>query len=170
MYVLSGVLEEGEGRGTEKICENNVFSPLCKQCIFIMYRPHFPDKKKSAPGRVMTQRRYRHEKYPCPSIFWKSNGDFYYGVRLLEAICKQEAFNLSGGLFLIKDKVRRAPGWLSWLSDLSSAHDLTVCEFEPRVGLATFSAQPASELLSATLSVPSPLVLSLSKINGILNI
>lgn len=62
MYVLTGVLEEGEGRGTEKICENNVFSPLCKQCIFIMYCPHFPDKKKSGPGRVMTQRRYRHEK------------------------------------------------------------------------------------------------------------
>lgn len=67
---LTGVPEKGEGRGTEKICENNIFSPLCKQCIFIMYHSHFPDKKKNALRRLMTQvREDGQESYSCSSIF-----------------------------------------------------------------------------------------------------
>ena len=37
------------------------------------------------------------------------------------------------------------PGWLSRLSvDFGSGHDLTVCEFEPRVGLCADSSEPGA--------------------------
>ena len=54
--------------------------------------------------------------------------------------------------------------------DLSSGHDLTVCEFEPRVGLCADSSEPGARFgfcVSVSLC-PSPahaLSLSVSKIN-----
>ena len=47
--------------------------------------------------------------------------------------------------------------------DLSSGHDLTVCEFEPRVGLCADSVEPAWDSVSSSL-YPSP-ALSFSQIN-----
>ena len=51
--------------------------------------------------------------------------------------------------------------------DFSSGHDLTVCEFEPHMGLCADSSEPAWDSLSPSLSAPPPLTLSisLSKIN-----
>ena len=40
------------------------------------------------------------------------------------------------------------------LLTLGSGHDLTVCEFEPRVGLWANSAEPAGDSQSPFLSVP----------------
>ena len=45
----------------------------------------------------------------------------------------------------------------------SSGHDLTVCEFEPHVGLHPGSAELAWDSLSPSLSAPPPLSLSLLK-------
>ena len=45
--------------------------------------------------------------------------------------------------------------------DFGSGHDLTVHKFEPRLGLVAVSAEPASDLLSLSLSAPSQLALSL---------
>ena len=59
-------------------------------------------------------------------------------------------------------------------SDFGSGRDLTVCEFEPHVGLCpvglcpeSLSMEPASDSVSPSLSAPPPVVLclSLSKIN-----
>ena len=36
-------------------------------------------------------------------------------------------------------------------SDFGSGHDLAVCEFEPHMGLAALSAEPASDPLSPSL-------------------
>ena len=48
------------------------------------------------------------------------------------------------------------PGWLSQLSDdFGSGHDLTVSEFEPRIGLTALSAEPALDPLPPCLSAPS---------------
>ena len=50
--------------------------------------------------------------------------------------------------------------------DLSSEHDLTVCEIEPRIGLCADGLEPAWDSLSPSLSLPLPplsLSLSLSK-------
>ena len=53
--------------------------------------------------------------------------------------------------------------------DFGSGHDLMVHEFEPHMGLSAVSAEPASDLLSPSLSAPTLLVcalsLPLSKIN-----
>ena len=46
--------------------------------------------------------------------------------------------------------------------DFSSGQDLGVCEFEPCTGLYADSAGPAWDSFSPSLSVPAPLVLSLS--------
>ena len=40
--------------------------------------------------------------------------------------------------------------------DFGSDHDLTVCEFEPRIGLCADSAEPAWDYLSLPLSLPLP--------------
>ena len=45
----------------------------------------------------------------------------------------------------------------------SSGHDLTVCGFEPHVGLQATGAEPAWDSLSPSLTVPPLLALSLSK-------
>ena len=45
--------------------------------------------------------------------------------------------------------------------DLSSEHDLTVCEIEPRVGLYTDGTEPAWDSLSPSLSATPPFILSL---------
>ena len=59
-----------------------------------------------------------------------------------------------------------APGWLSRLSDdLGAGHDLTVWEFEPRIGLCADSAEPAWDSLSPSLSAPPPLTWCLSQTN-----
>ena len=48
----------------------------------------------------------------------------------------------------------------------SSGHDLTVCEFKPRVGLCAEGAEPAWDSVSPSHSAPPCLSLSLSlKIN-----
>ena len=44
-----------------------------------------------------------------------------------------------------------------------SGHDLTVPEFEPRMGLCTDSLEPAWDSLSLPLSLPFPLHLSQNK-------
>ena len=48
--------------------------------------------------------------------------------------------------------------------DFGSGHDLTVCGFEPHIGLCSDSTEPARDPLSPSLSAPPLLVLSL-KIN-----
>ena len=50
-------------------------------------------------------------------------------------------------------------------ADFGSGHDLAVCEFEPHVGLSAIRTEPALDPLSASLSAPPLLALSLSKIN-----
>ena len=42
----------------------------------------------------------------------------------------------------------------------SSGHDLTVCEFEPLIGLCANSAEPAWDPLSPSLFSPPPLTCS----------
>ena len=44
----------------------------------------------------------------------------------------------------------------------SSGRDLTVCEFEPHIGLCADSAEPAWDSVSLTLSAPPWLALELS--------
>ena len=46
--------------------------------------------------------------------------------------------------------------------DLSSGHDLSVCEFEPCVGLYADTTEPAWDSVSPSLSALFPLVLFLS--------
>ena len=46
--------------------------------------------------------------------------------------------------------------------DFGSGHDLTVCEFEPRVGLCDVRAGPARGSLGVSLSAPPLIALSLS--------
>ena len=65
--------------------------------------------------------------------------------------------------------------WGTWVaqsvkvSDFSSGHDLTVCEFESHVGLSAVNSEPTSDPLSPSLSTPSllsfALCISLSRIN-----
>ena len=61
------------------------------------------------------------------------------------------------------------PGWLSQVSDFGSGHDLRVHEFEPHIELSVVSAEPTSDFLSPSLSLPllclHVLSLSLSKMN-----
>ena len=46
---------------------------------------------------------------------------------------------------------------VGWASDSGSGHDLAVCEFEPRVRLATVSTEPALDPLSLSPPLcPSP--------------
>ena len=40
--------------------------------------------------------------------------------------------------------------------DFSSGHDFTVCEFDPYIGLAAVSTDPALDNLSRPLSLPLP--------------
>ena len=69
-------------------------------------------------------------------------------------------------LEIFKNFKVRAPGWLSHLSvpilDFSSGHDLTVCGFEPQVGLCAGSVEPVWYSLSSSLSAP-PLHSSIHK-------
>ena len=61
--------------------------------------------------------------------------------------------------------------WGAWVAqpakhptlDFSSGHDITVCEFEPHVGLCANSTEPAWGSLSPFLSAPLPSTLSLSQ-------
>ena len=45
--------------------------------------------------------------------------------------------------------------------DIGSAHDLTVCETEPHVGLCSDSMEPAWDSVSLSLSLPLPGLCSL---------
>ena len=60
-----------------------------------------------------------------------------------------------------------APGWLSRLrSDFGSGHDLTVCEFEPRVGLCADGSEPGACFgFCVSLSLRPFPTCSLSQIN-----
>ena len=53
------------------------------------------------------------------------------------------------------------------MPDFHSGHDLSVCEFEPHIGLAAVSTEPALDPLYPILSAPPVLVLSLSLKNKI---
>ena len=62
------------------------------------------------------------------------------------------------------------PGWLSRLSVqlrlmVLMVLDLMVREFKPHVGLTAVSTEPALDPLSPSVSAPSLLMLSLSRIN-----
>ena len=62
------------------------------------------------------------------------------------------------------------PGWLSWLSvrlNFGSGRDLTVCEFEPQVGLCADSVAPPWDSRFPSLSAPPLLALFLSLSKGI---
>ena len=64
------------------------------------------------------------------------------------------------------EKGKQGPGWLSllnfWLS-FSSGHDLTVRQFEPRIGLHAGSAETAWDSLSPCPSLPHALSLKINK-------
>ena len=49
--------------------------------------------------------------------------------------------------------------------DFSSGHDPTLHEFEPHVRFWADSVEPACDSLAPFLSAPTPLTLSISKIN-----
>ena len=57
-------------------------------------------------------------------------------------------------------------GWVSWVSNFGSGHNLMVCEFKPHLslGLTAVSTEPASDPLSPSLSASLPLIVFLSKI------
>ena len=65
-----------------------------------------------------------------------------------------------------KKGTTEAPGWLSWLTILTpgfgSGHDLAVCGFEPHIELFAVSSEPASDLLSPSLSASPSHNLSVS--------
>ena len=73
--------------------------------------------------------------------------------------------------FILKERIRGAPGWRSRLSvRLQPGHDLTVREFEPRIGLWADGSEPGAYFrFCVSLSLcPSPIhavSLSVSKIN-----
>ena len=60
--------------------------------------------------------------------------------------------------------------WGTWVAQLikqptlgfGSGHDLTVCEFEPRIRLCADSEEPAWDSVSPSLSAPPLFALSLS--------
>ena len=54
---------------------------------------------------------------------------------------------------------------VGWVSDFGSGHDLTVCEFEPHIGLSSLGTETTLDPLSPSLS--DSLFLSLSKGNNI---
>ena len=54
-------------------------------------------------------------------------------------------------------------GSASYASDFGKGHDLTVHEFESHTGLTSVSAEPISDPVSSSLSVPPQLVLSRSQ-------
>ena len=64
---------------------------------------------------------------------------------------------------MLKQVHVRTPRQLSRLSVslLVSTHDLTVCEFEPRIGLSAVGVEPAWDSLSPSLSLPLPCLLCL---------
>ena len=73
-------------------------------------------------------------------------------------------------IIIYNNQIMGAPEWLSWASNLGSGRDLTVPEFEPRVGLCADSSEPGACFgfcvsLSLCPSPPPRLSLSLSKIN-----
>ena len=57
------------------------------------------------------------------------------------------------------------PTHLSEASDFGSGHDVSVHEFEPRVGLCADGSEPGAALdpVSPSLSAPPPLALCLSR-------
>ena len=75
-----------------------------------------------------------------------------------------------------KDIVKRIKRWGTWVAqsvkrptlDFGSGNDLTICEFEPHMGLQADSAESAwdslSLFLSLSLSLPLPCSLSQNKL------
>ena len=66
-------------------------------------------------------------------------------------------------LHIQKKKTRilgRLGGSVGWASDFGSGHDLTVCEFEPCIGLCADSLEPGacSGSVSPSLSAPPQLM------------
>ena len=60
------------------------------------------------------------------------------------------------------DCISLLSGRLSQLSvQLHPGHDLTVCEFEPHIGLTAVRTEPARDTLSPSLSAPPQLILYL---------
>ena len=87
------------------------------------------------------------------------------GILKLPNAIKNQKLHLSLGC--LDDSV-------GWASDFSSGHNLTVREFDPKLGsvLTAQSLEPASDSVSPSLSAPPQLALSrsLSKINKTLKI
>ena len=72
-------------------------------------------------------------------------------------------FRPSGPYYLERRDLGRLGGSVGWVSDFSSGHDLTVCGFEPRIGLWADSSEPGACLgfcVSLSISAPPPLTLS----------
>ena len=73
------------------------------------------------------------------------------------------------GLLIKRWGCLKVPGWLSWASSFGSGHDLTVCGFQPRIGLCADVSEPGACFgfcvsLSFSLSLcPPQLALSLSQ-------
>ena len=59
-------------------------------------------------------------------------------------------------LRLSKHWMGRLGGSVNYASVFGSGHDLTVREFEPRIGLSAVRVQPASDPRSLPLSLPLP--------------
>ena len=77
--------------------------------------------------------------------------------------CPENSWNDDRG-FRILHKLGRLGGSVSLASNFSSGHDLTVHEFEPCIGLAAVSTEPASDPLSP-FSLPHPRSRCLSHTN-----
>ena len=101
-----------------------------------------------------------------------SHRDFFFPFLFIEVFCLPlpDRFNnakKTQKLLICKTESR---SWGAWVAqsvkhptlDLSSGHDLTVCEFEPHIRLHADSVEPAWDSLSPSLSAPPPLALSLS--------
>ena len=62
------------------------------------------------------------------------------------------------------DSLGHLGGSVGWASDFSSGHELTVREFEPRVGLCADSSEPGAFFgFCVSLSAPPLLMLCLSQ-------
>ena len=79
-----------------------------------------------------------------------------------------QMLDLSGKLSKVIKNMFRGTWVTLSVKRLTSAHDLTVCEFKPRVRLYADSSEPGACLgfcVSLSLSPPPLLMLCLSKIN-----
>ena len=100
------------------------------------------------------------------------HGELGAVYRIVKPMCSTPENNITLLVILQYLKILKILG--AWVAQLvkhptlviSSGHDLTVCEFEPCVGLCADSSEPARNSLSLfSLSLPCLCSLSVSKIN-----